>query len=329
MGAEQLAAAHQKQQQRTAAAAASAIDAEWSRIDPHRIWLSWQQRLERVLAILTGAQLAAAAGADDYVSAALEEQNTNAAAAGAVNTDALAGIASDGRVLATLLQQPAIEALDALRSGAASQTALAGGRLHLDMIVRTQVADAGRVADGLALVAHRHTSGYVRMLRLPSCARCVILAGTWYRWNTGFERHPRCDCVHIPAAEDTDDLRTNPTAYFHSLSAADQDTVFTKAGAQAIRDGANIGQVVNARRGMQTASVLGRDVKITTTGTTRRSLAGSRLAREAGTRKVTGQRYRRAQAPRLMPEQIYADARRYDLSRDEVLRQLKRFGYIL
>src|SRR5690606_23965723 len=33
---------------------------------------------------------------------------------------------------------------------------------------------------------------YVRMLTPPSCSRCTVLAGRWYRKNAGFARHPGC-----------------------------------------------------------------------------------------------------------------------------------------
>src|SRR5688500_1052764 len=90
----------------------------------------------------------------------------------------------------------------------------------------------------------------------------------------------RCDCVHIPVAEDTsDDLRTNPRAYFDSLSVAEQDKAFTKAGAEAIREGADMNQVINARRGMHEAT----DGRLYTT-------------------EAAGRR------PRLMPEQVLREA---------------------
>jgi hypothetical protein len=97
------------------------------------------------------------------------------------------------------------------------------------------------------MVATPAVGGYVRMLTTPSCSRCVILAGKWFRWNQGFQRHPRCDCRHIPASENiSDDLTTSPIDYFRSLSNQEQDRVFGSAGAQAVRDGANISHVVNA-----------------------------------------------------------------------------------
>jgi hypothetical protein len=125
----------------------------------------------------------------------------------------------------------------------------------------------------------------------------VILAGRFYRWNAGFNRHPRCDCTGQPvvSAAAANDKLTRPRTYFDSLDPAEQDRAFTKAGAQAIRDGADIAKVVNARRGMYTA-----DGKIYT-------------------REAAGRR------PRIMPEQLYRDAR----DRADAIRLLRLHGFIL
>lgn len=144
------------------------------------------------------------------------------------------------------------------------------------------------------------------MLNPPSCSRCTVLAGRFYMWNEGFARHPNCDCLHIPSSESVSgDLVVSPDAYFESLTPRQQDKVFTKAGAQAIRDGADISKVVNARRGMQKAQVFGRDTLVTTEGTARRRNAG--------------------RAPiRLMPESIYDQAK----DRPDAIRLLKLHGFI-
>jgi hypothetical protein len=82
-----------------------------------------------------------------------------------------------------------------------------------------------------------------------------VLAGKFYHWNAGFKRHPRCDCIHIPTRESlADDTTTDPTEYFNSLSPEQQDAAFTKTGARAIRDGADVSRVVNVnQRGLATA----------------------------------------------------------------------------
>jgi hypothetical protein len=223
----------------------------------------------------------------------------------------LAGVASDGRDLTSLLYQPVISTLVAIKKGATIPRARAIGLNTLDMIARTQVADAGRAAESIAMVARPKVQGYVRMLSLPSCSRCIILAGKFYRWNTGFQRHPRCDCLHVPSQENVaGDVRTDPRALFESMTTAEQDKTFGQAGAQALRDGADLNQVVNARRGMDTATVFGRTVQHTREGITRRGLAGQRLGKSP---------------VRLMPEQIYKEAKG---NREEAIRLLRRYAYI-
>lgn len=328
MPAEQIAAAHQRRRKALARRAADETARLWARIDRADIARSWAASVPAAFTVLASAQAIAAASSTAYLGDLAEAYDMPDDPAGHVRVDGFAGVASDGRDLSSLLFEPAIAALAALKRGATVPRALASGRFLLDMITRTQVADAGRTADQVALVAQTRMAGYVRVLSPPSCSRCVILAGKFYRWNAGFQRHPRCDCTHLPvmSASAANDQLTRPRAYFDSLTEAEQNRVFTNAGAEAIRLGADPSQVVNARRGMQTASVFGRDVQITTEGTTTRGLAGQRLgARDTGIHRA-GDRYRTAQAPRLMPEQILRDAHG---DREEAIRLLRRFAYIV
>ncbi len=326
----------------------------WSELDPADLsgsWLSSRIGL-RLFVALSAAQLTAAGMAAAYVAAALFQQGARSAPLGMVEPRSLAGVASDGRDLESLLYQPLIGTLTAIRDGATPLRALEMGGSALATIADTQTSDAGRAAVSVAMTAEPLVTGWVRILVPPSCGRCAVLAGRFYRWSDGFTRHERCDCVHAPAVEDTDDdLRTDPEAYFRSLSESDQDKYFTKAGAQAIRDGADIGQVVNARRGarglsqpgrltdaeqkmlkggrnrgrLERVDVYGRKVAVTSEGVTVRGVAGKRLA-AAGTTRDRGARYRRAKTPRLMPEAI-ADIAGDD--REERIRLLRRFGYII
>lgn len=283
----------------------------WRQVDPDRIGPSWLSLLTRLLVILLGAQRAAAGRADDYLSAILAAQGISPTSRGRMSAMELSGVASDGRDLASLLYRPAITALTAIGDGVPVDRAMASGAATLDMITRTQVADAGRVSDLVATTARPAATGYVRMLVGKSCPRCAILAGRRYKWNAGFDRHPACDCIGIPAREDSaDDLRTDPRAYFRSLSMGEQDRLFTKAGAEAIRSGADMSQVVNARRGMYTAG--GR--LLTHTGATRRGFAGQHLGAPRGGRAV-----------RLMPEQIFRQAN----GRDDAIRLLRQHGYLI
>lgn len=298
MSAEDVARAHYEARRRLTSAVGDLARQQWSRVHPSALDTSWAGVAPTMLVGITGAQLAAARMADGYVGDALDEQDLPPDASGALVPDMLAGVASDGRPLDSLLQNPITVVKSAIGAGVGLDRAMASGYANLDMIARTQVADAGRVADHTALVAHNGATGYTRHLSPPSCSRCAVLAGRFYQWNAGFKRHPRCDCIHVPGAGDSG-LRTDPRAYFDSLSGAEQDKAFTKAGAAAIRDGADMGRVVNARRGMYDA-------------------AGKSLTTEATTVRGIGR-------VRLMPEQIFAEAKG---DRAEALRLLERHGYI-
>jgi hypothetical protein len=342
---------HARRQKLLAQRTATRLAGLWAQVDSSHLAASWRGLLPDAYAALATSQATAAAGAGVYIDDALEAQKFFAEAQGRVSPAAFAGVASDGRDLTDLLYQPVIQTLSALGKGQTLPRARALGLLHLDIITRTQVADAGRVAESVAIAARPGVSGYVRMLNLPSCSRCIILAGKWYRWNSGFKRHPRCDCRHIPAAENnSESLTTNPKKLFSSMDHAEQDRVFTAAGAQAMRDGADMNQIVNARRGalglspagarlskdeisqltggqqrgsIKQVDVFGQQVNVTTEGTTVRGLSGKRLGAADGEKSG---RYRAAKTPRLMPESIYQAA---GSDRQEAIRLLKRFGYIV
>lgn len=297
MAVEAIAAQHAERQVQLARRVARELARLWRLIDPANIGMSWRALIPQALVALATSQATAAASAGLYVDDVLGEYGLPASSAGRIMPGAFAGVASDGRDLAGLLYLPAITALKQIGAGVSPARGLASGRFVLDMMARTQVADAGRVADGVAIAARPQLRGYVRMVVGKTCSRCLILAGRRYEWNAGFKRHPRCDCRHVPVAEDVpDDVRTDPKAYFDSLDAASQDELLGKAGAEAVRSGADMAKVVNARRGMYTAD-------------------GRQFTTEAAGRRL-----------RIMPEQILRDA---NGSRDEAVRLLRLHGYIL
>lgn len=301
MPVETIAAAHYRRQVVLARRAATALARIWGRVATSSIGPSWADQVTEAADVLRSAQAIAAAASAVYIDDMSTEYGNHDVPGGRVIPGAFAETAADGRELASLLYHPAVVALTAIRNGAPPRRALAAGGLSLDMIARTEVADAGRVADGVAITARRSMTGYVRMTVGKTCSRCLILAGKRYRWNQGFQRHPRCDCRHIPVAEDVPgDVRTDPKAAFKSMSPDEQDRVFTRDGARAIRDGADMGQVVNARKGMYTA-------------------AGQRRTSQGAGR-------RRGRPPRLMPEQIYREAKG---NRDEAIRLLRLHGYLI
>lgn len=192
MDAVQLAAAHYAQQAALARRVSDEMLTAWAGMSPANLDRSWASIVDRLLALLYGGQLLAAQTADPYVTATLAAQGISPAAAGAVAASQLAGVASDGRDLVSLLYQPVIATKTAIGSGSTATDALTSGMVLLDMIARTQIADAGRVAAGTSLVARPAATGYVRMVVGKTCSRCIVLAGRWYRYNVGFRRHPRC-----------------------------------------------------------------------------------------------------------------------------------------
>lgn len=350
-----LARAYYAAQAALAQSVRRAVAALWADLDADALAGSWVSgRLgERIFVTVSTGQLAAAAQASRYVAAAVSEQGARSAPLGVLMPSSLAGIASDGRSIESLLYQPLIRTKTAIGSGASPARAMEIGGSALATIAGTQVADAGRAATAVAMAAEPAVTGWIRMLVPPSCGRCAVLAGRRYRWSSGFQRHPLlCDCVHVPAVEDAaDDLQTDPAAYFRSLEREAQDRYFTAAGAEAIRLGADIGQVVNARRGaaglsqpgrltlaeqrmlrggrnvgrLQRVDVYGRELAVTSEGVTVRGLAGQRLARSGGTTRAPGARYRSAKTPRLMPEAVLELA---GDDRVEAARLLRRFGYL-
>lgn len=185
MAVEQIAERHARERVRLAKRTARRLVALWRRVDRQAITDSWRALLPAALVELSTAQATAAAAADPYLDAVAGGSPAR------VNAMSLAGIASDGRPLASLLYLPAITALEQIGAGNSPSRALATGAFELDLITRTQVADAGRVADQVAITGHRQVSGYRRMLVGATCSRCIVLAGRWYRWSSGFQRHPR------------------------------------------------------------------------------------------------------------------------------------------
>jgi len=316
----EAASAFYSQGQSVVAAVLLALQNLWRQFDPANINASFAAILEQLASVIAAGQVAAARQAAGYVPALLGELDLDRGQPlGSIRPAAFIG-SSSGLTLAETLDTARLRALRTASQG--GDVAGAGLRL-IEGIAQTQVADAARLATSTEIAVRPWVTGWVRMLSLPSCDDCIVLAGKFYLWSDGFERHPSCDCRHIPADEDTaGDFRTDPDAYFASLTEAEQDRAFGKARAQAIRDGADIGQVVNSKRGVQTAQVYGQRVKITPTGTTRRGAFGQSMR---DLQKREGSRYRVSRTPRLTPESLYRIAK----DREDAIRLLRYYKYIL
>jgi len=189
----------------------------------------------------------------------------------------------------------------------------------LDLFVQAEVIAAGADAASVEIAGGNEWTNYVRVLDLPSCDRCVVLAGRIYRDLDGFARHPKCDCQHWPveswAEAEAAGLVTDPMVAFDR----GQVRGLSQADAQAVRDGADLQAVVNAKRGggrrpqgmtnAITVEMFGRTLKATLEGTT---------ARAEWRRKHPGLPIR------LRPESIYDHA----TDRADTIRLLRLYGYL-
>lgn len=313
----------------------------WKELQGSDMSGAWMGGVGRAMvqAVAAGQLLAASTG-QSYVDAmvsASHELSDYSPGASTVNVRSLSGVAADGRALDSLLYLPVIRAKTLIRSGVSQRQAYLGGQVDLQRMVTSEIADAGWSATRLAMTSNHAVNGYVRCIRPGACARCAVLAGRVYHWSADFARHPHCGCYGVPATKNYHAHITDADSFFSGLSRAEQDRRFTAAGAQAIRDGADISSVVNARRkgAMYTTTAYGRQVRATREGTTRRgdyyytarrqaeSETGTRYAR-SGAQVEAGMPSFRLRTPRLMPEEIYAMAR----ERTEVIGLLRRYGYL-
>lgn len=218
-----------------------------------------------VARVVTLYQLASASLAFESTPNLLDEQGIEAPTAGTARlSPLLTGTATVG-----------------LLDAAADQSAM-------ERLVATLLLDASRTAMAVDLGRRPTLTGYVRSLNPPTCSRCAVLAGRVYRYSTGFQRHPFCDCLMTPTTDTVGkDLITDPS------DLVDRGLIrgLSKADMEAVQSGADLGQVVNVRR--------------KAAGLT----AGSSVVARAG---------------RLTPQGIL----RIASDRNQVVELLRRYGYI-
>ena len=253
----------------------------------------WALIVSRLTLLVTAGQVGAASRAEAYVSSSVDVD-----AAGSVNPKMFGGVASDGRPLDSLLYSSVVHARTLYGTAAKDAEIMAAGEAWLGMLVQTQIADAGRGATQVAIAA-RPRVGYVRFVSPPCCQRCAVLAGKFFKWNEGFQRHPRCDCIHRATAEGSvTDGRTDSIT-------PDQIEDLTIAQRKAIGDGSDLNRVINSHRAGTRSGMF------TTEGMGRRGFARDGLAE--------GQR-------RMTPEAIYKTAGE---DREAAVALLRTHGYLI
>jgi hypothetical protein len=309
-------------QQRIVRVAVDQAQASWHQLDVADAFGSWTQQVRpRVVEHLEHAQESAAALAPLYIAATLTAARAVSSPVAAVVAAAFAGFAANGLPLALLLDFGFRLYQKAVAAGMPPSEARAIGLARLLTYVSTETADAGRLAHAAAALAEPDVAGYERIVVLPACGRCILLAGQLYRYSTGFLRHPRCDCQMKPvtwAQWRGDRPGNHPSALFNAMTPAQQNEAFGTGDAHAIRAGADISRVVNARR--RNAVYVAGGHEYTREATTVRGV-GRQLG-ELG--KQSGRGYASARTPRPTAAQLVNTAR----DRDELITQLRRFGYL-
>lgn len=301
MAISRIARRHQLSREQLAEATARSVLAEWAKVRPEHVARDWARLLPAVTAMVQRGQLHAAEQTYTFMRELLGPESVQG---GKVVPEQFASQTPDGRNAMKLLSRAAPNAITAQRRGFSARAAMARGAAFLDMVVRTVVADTGRQADQVAMVANKNVVSYVRVVELPACSRCIILAGREYSVSTGFLRHPNCDCTMEPVTRKNKPTPVDAQDVFESMTPAQRRKAFGEAGTKAIEDGANIFTVVNARKSMAEVEMFGKTVQVTYAGT--------------GSRK-------KKRPPRLMPEEIYRLA---DGDRDHAIRLLYKNGYL-
>ncbi len=267
------------------------LERVWDKVDFTDLSGSWDNVADLALVSVAAGQEAAAGLADGYVSALGFDRE------GSVVPAAFSGAASDGSDLDSLLYMSVISTKEAIAEGANRSASLATGLHTLLRVGATQVGNAGRGADGVAMAASPRVTHWVRMLQLPSCGRCAVLAGKRFTWKADFARHPFCDCIAVPSIEFVaDEIRINPDAAVRAGQVNGLSKEDTKA---IVEDGADASQVINAHAGMYTAG-------------------GRKLTRQGSPRRLQGE-------DRMRPEQIYREA----ATRAEAIALLQKHGYLI
>lgn len=282
------------------------LDGSWLRIEPE------------LVARVSASQLQAARGADKYTSK-VAKADAFAADRSAVVPEAFVGVDRSGRGTGSLLHGAVTTTKEAVGSGLGRVLSFEAGAAYLAAMIKTALADSARSADMVSSAGRGYTR-YARVVEPGACGRCVVLAGaTQFR---PFKRHPACKCSVMPVGQNGG---MSPNDAFDRMSSVEQDRAFGKAGAEAIREGADISQVVSSRRGMGQLQVLpdgqwkhmrkttigfrpdGTPVQVyaTTEGTTVRGRFGRAQADMAATQRLAGARYTSTTRVRLMPETIF------------------------
>lgn len=325
-----LASKHQRDRVDLSNRTARRVVGLWRQVQAGDLDAGWDAIAPRVGQVVAEGQLEAAKQAPRYVGAVARDQGR---ASGVIVPQAFTGVTLEGREVVPELYTGVTTTKRLIGRGVGVGAALQAGTAIIGVLAAQFVRDAGNFADKVASVGR----GYVMMARVVSpgaCSRCAILAGVGH-FTRHFERHPGCRCTTVPIRSADSPLPnglfSSPADYFDSLTRKEQDRVFTKAGAESIRLGADPISVVNARRGMfrnqQPGSMVSRAARRTLVGPDGEPFTAyvtvENRRRFGSPYRVDGSR--RTSMVRLMPETILDLAGGDTASAVELLRE---YGYM-
>lgn len=283
---------HKRTTEELTSAAFARAGTAWKRVNPGSIVSSWQALSIGVVGAVMIAQSETIISNEDYLDYAFNDQNIDGLDARLKPSTIVGTMPATGATLDAALAGVAYHALDHIGRGYSAREAMDGGMLELSRLIQYAVADASRASAQVRIGTAQQNVGYTRVVSAGCCARCAVLAGRFYRWNEGFKRHPNCLCQHFPATSMVaPQTATDPYQHFNALSESEQNRIYTKAGAESIRNGADIYQVVNSRRGMTESG------RFTSEGAGKRGFyrTGSQAGRSGRRRLSVGEIMRRAE----------------------------------
>ncbi|GAA4908095.1 hypothetical protein [Streptomonospora salina] len=240
-----------------AAQAAALVLLLWEQINPFAsIRAQWEAINDQAHSAVAEAQRDAALMALAYLQAHADACGVPDSDAPVVDVEAaVVGRSQTGKPLTDVLRTAQVQARSLIWGGMAPDQAWQRARSTLETTVRTEVADAAREVLNTGVSLDDRITGYERLVTLPACDKCLVLAGRFYRYSDGFERHPACSgCVHVPTYHvpgwgvigGTPSDHT-PDALATSLNPAERREVFGPEGAEAIENGASVSPVVQGR----------------------------------------------------------------------------------
>lgn len=224
----------------------------WRGMDFQNLDASWASIGPQVTQHASSAQLELAKGSDRFTAQVATRTADFTPTKASIIPEAFAGVDGNGRDVSGILYGAVTTTKEAVGAGLGRVQSLESGATYLAAIFKTVVADLGRSAD-LVSSAGKSFTHYVRVCNGAACSRCAALSGI-SSGEEAFLRHVSCQCTAVAVTSYSREklpsgLHADPQSFFEALSAGEQDTVFGKAGAEAIRSGADVTKVVTARRG--------------------------------------------------------------------------------